>query len=226
MTAALPALTGDITTSAGAVATTLATVNSNVGTFGDATHVAQITVNGKGLITAASNVTVSGGGGSGTKTIAILRPNDFEPPLTNFAYYSQRNARPELLFDTTTQWAACWTSRVPEGTTLTGGLTVYVQWSADSVTSGTIGWDVAFERIVAAGLDTDGDSFGTALTITAATVDATSGKTSVTSVNFAQSDLPASLAAGDMYRIRIRRDVANDTALGYANFHQAEIRLQ
>lgn len=52
----MPALTGDITTSAGAVATTLATVNSNVGTFGDATHVAQITVNGKGLVTAASSV--------------------------------------------------------------------------------------------------------------------------------------------------------------------------
>jgi len=44
-----PALTGDVTTSAGALATTLATVNSNVGTFQG------ITVNGKGLVTAASN---------------------------------------------------------------------------------------------------------------------------------------------------------------------------
>lgn len=46
--ARFPALTGDITTSAGALATTLATVNSNVGTFSSPL----ITVNAKGLITA------------------------------------------------------------------------------------------------------------------------------------------------------------------------------
>ena len=61
----MPALTGDITTSAGAVATTLATVNSNVGTFGDATHVSQVTVNAKGLVTAASNVTITAAPPSG-----------------------------------------------------------------------------------------------------------------------------------------------------------------
>jgi hypothetical protein len=47
----MPALTGDVTTVAGAVATTLATVNSNVGSFTNAS----LTVNGKGLITAASS---------------------------------------------------------------------------------------------------------------------------------------------------------------------------
>lgn len=62
----MPALTGDITTSAGAVATTLATVNSNVGTFGSATQAPQVTVNGKGLVTAASNVTVTPAVGSVT----------------------------------------------------------------------------------------------------------------------------------------------------------------
>lgn len=38
----------------------LATVNSNVGTFGSGTQVGQFTVNGKGLITAASNVSITG----------------------------------------------------------------------------------------------------------------------------------------------------------------------
>ena len=41
--AAMPALTGDVTTSAGAVATTLATVNATVGTFGGATQAASLT---------------------------------------------------------------------------------------------------------------------------------------------------------------------------------------
>ena len=49
-----PALTGDITTSAGALATTLATVNGNVGSFGSSTSCPAFTVNAKGLITAAS----------------------------------------------------------------------------------------------------------------------------------------------------------------------------
>lgn len=38
---------------------TLDTVNSNVGTFGDANSVARVTVNGKGLVTAASNVDIA-----------------------------------------------------------------------------------------------------------------------------------------------------------------------
>ena len=50
-------LTGDVTSSGNA--TTLATVNSNVGTFGSATQASQVTVNAKGLVTAASNVTVT-----------------------------------------------------------------------------------------------------------------------------------------------------------------------
>lgn len=57
--ARLPAFTGDITTSAGSVTTTLATVNANTGSWGTATAVPTFTVNGKGLITAATNTTIS-----------------------------------------------------------------------------------------------------------------------------------------------------------------------
>lgn len=55
-------LTGDVTSVGNA--TTLATVNSNVGTFGSATQSVQFTVNGKGLMTAAANVTVTPAVGS------------------------------------------------------------------------------------------------------------------------------------------------------------------
>lgn len=72
--AAFPALTGDVTTSGGAVATTLATVNGNVGTFGTASTVPVITANGKGLVTALSTLVMTPdifnvtGLGTGVKT--------------------------------------------------------------------------------------------------------------------------------------------------------------
>lgn len=53
------ALTGDITAAQDSNATTLATVNANVGAFGSATQVATFTVNAKGLITAAANVSIA-----------------------------------------------------------------------------------------------------------------------------------------------------------------------
>jgi hypothetical protein len=56
---AITSLTGDVTaTGPGAAAATLATVNSNVGSFTNAS----ITVNAKGLVTAASSGSASGGG--------------------------------------------------------------------------------------------------------------------------------------------------------------------
>lgn len=48
--------TGDVT---GSTALTLATVNSNVGSFGSATAAPSITVNAKGLVTAASSSTIT-----------------------------------------------------------------------------------------------------------------------------------------------------------------------
>lgn len=61
----ITALTGDGTASGpGSAALTLATVNLNVGSFGSATQVGSFTVNGKGLITAASAITVTPAVGS------------------------------------------------------------------------------------------------------------------------------------------------------------------
>lgn len=57
-------LTGDLTaTGPGTVAATLATVNGNVGTCGDATHVGQVTLNAKGLTTACTPVVITGTSG-------------------------------------------------------------------------------------------------------------------------------------------------------------------
>jgi len=56
----LPAFTGDAASTVGTSSLTLATVNTNTGTFGSSTSVPVITVNGKGLITAVSTASVSG----------------------------------------------------------------------------------------------------------------------------------------------------------------------
>ncbi len=59
LTAEVPALTGDITTPGGSLATTLSTVNSNVGTFTNAT----VTVDAKGRLSAASSGSIAGNTG-------------------------------------------------------------------------------------------------------------------------------------------------------------------
>ncbi len=58
--ARLPAFSGDASSTAGTSSLTLATVNSNTGSFGSTTEVPVITVNGKGLITAVTTASVSG----------------------------------------------------------------------------------------------------------------------------------------------------------------------
>jgi len=51
-------VSGSPITSSGTITLTLATVNTNVGSFGTGSQVATITVNGKGLITAAGNTPI------------------------------------------------------------------------------------------------------------------------------------------------------------------------
>ena len=62
--ARLPALSGDITTSAGATVTALNVVNSTPGVFGDANHSVQITVDAKGRVTAINQISIASAGAS------------------------------------------------------------------------------------------------------------------------------------------------------------------
>src|SRR3954466_7203248 len=106
-------------------------------------------------------------------TLAALYPLAYEPTASNYATISLRNQHPTLQFDDTTAWTAIWTVRMPRHYA-GGGITVYITWTAIA-TSGNVGWTVEIERMDAA-TDLDSDSFAAAATVTAATVDATSGK--------------------------------------------------
>lgn len=156
-------------------------------------------------------------------SIAVFAPLANEPPATNYATFDSRNSHPCLDFDDTTQEAAVFTGVLPRHYA-SGGITVYVHWAATSATTGTVGWDVSIERVGDGQQDIDSDGFATAQTVTAATVSATSGNVKITNVAITDGANMDSLAVGESYRLRIRRDVANDTAVGDAELIAVEIK--
>jgi len=173
---------------------------------------------GTGLTITGTTIDAAGG-----KPTILLTPAGYEPTSTNYATLGTRNLHPTLDFDTTTQESAVWTAVLPTAYA-GGGLTVDVYYAAATATTGTIGWDVAIERIDASNLDIDADSFATAQTVTAATVPGTSGQILKSSVSITSGANMDSLAAGEAFRIRLRRDVATDTATGDAQMIAMVVR--
>lgn len=156
-------------------------------------------------------------------TLVVFTALQNNPPSSNPATINSRNGTPVLEFDTTTQETAIFLGVLPRHYA-GGGVTVYLHWAAASATSGTIGWDVAVERIGNGSQDIDSDSFASAATVTAATVPGTSGNVSITSVGITDGANIDSVAVGEAFRLRVRRDVSNDTATGDAQLLAVEIK--
>lgn len=156
-------------------------------------------------------------------TLVTFHPFQNEPPSSNYAVAGVRNLHPYLAFDTTTGWSAVFTGVLPRSYA-GGGLTVYLHTMMASAITGTVGYTVSIERMDDSSLDLDADSFASAQTVTAATVPGTSGQTLLQSVAFTSGAQMDSLAAGEQFRIKITRDVANDTAAGDAQLVMVEIK--
>jgi hypothetical protein len=156
-------------------------------------------------------------------TLIVFVPLGNEPPASNYATLDHRNVHPCLDFDTTTAEAAVWSSVLPRHYA-GGGITVYVHWAASTATTGTIGWTVEFERIGDSQQDVDSDGFASAQTITATTVPGTSGHVDITSVAVTDGANIDSIAVGEAFRIRIKRDVASDDAAGDAELYAVELK--
>lgn len=156
-------------------------------------------------------------------TLCVFFAASNEPPSSNYATVDTRNGHLVLDFDTTTQEAAIFTGIMPRNYA-GGGVTVYIHAMLSSATSGTLGWDVSFERMSDATTDLDADSFATAQTVTAATVPGTSGIVLVLNVAITDGANMDSVAAGESFRLRIRRDVSNDTASGDAELICVEVK--
>lgn len=131
-------------------------------------------------------------------------PYSNEPVSSNGALMSGRNNHPILTFSGTTDQEAVFHGRLP-AEYAGGGLTIDTYWTFASATSGSLRVQAAIERMDLSSLDIDADSFA-AFQSAGGTAPGTPGqiiKVTVTLTDGAQMD---SLAAGELFRLKIRRD--------------------
>lgn len=155
-------------------------------------------------------------------TLCVFLPLAAELPASNFAVFSQRNNHPTLRFADGTALSAMWTGILPRHYS-GSGITVYVHWSC-TITTGTVGWTIEFERIGDGQQDIDSDGFASAQTITAVTVPGTNGHVDITNVAVSNGANMDSIAVGEAFRIRITRDTTNDTSTGNAELIAIEMK--
>lgn len=153
-------------------------------------------------------------------TLAVFLARDNQPPASNPATLDTRNGHEVLDFDTTTQEVAIFAGVMPRNYA-GGNIVATVHAALTSATSGTLGWDVAIEKTT--GQDLDSDNFATAVTLTATTVPGTSGVLLEIAATISGASL-AGLTISNDFRLRVRRDVANDTAAGDAELWAVELR--
>lgn len=157
-------------------------------------------------------------------TLCIFTPLGNEPPASNYATLDIRNAHPCLDFDDTTDETAQWTDVLPRNYA-GGGVTVTLFWAASTATTGNVVWDAQFERLEDEGTDIDADSFAAVQSATAA-APGTSGAVQYTTIAFTHGAQMDSVAAGELFRVRVSRDANNgaDTMTGDAELLGLELR--
>ncbi len=92
------------------------------------------------------------------------------------------------------------------GTDIT--VTIRNSWSSDTTAANKVRWEAAFERIVSGTTDKDSAGNFAASRAVSVNVQATQGVNSEITLTFTQAQAD-SIAAGELYVIKIRRDVAH-----------------
>ena len=128
-----------------------------------------------------------------------------EPPAANFAQLDTRNAHPVLDFSGTADEEAVFRASIPPNYS-GGGLTVQLLVAFTSAQSGTSRWQADIERILAGTLDIDADSFTGTFQSAGLTANGTSGIPDTVSITFTSGAQMDSLAAGEWFRLKVRRD--------------------
>jgi hypothetical protein len=168
-------------------------------------------------VSLGSGLAIAGGSLNYTisKTIKTFTATEGELTAASSAALSTRGTHNVLTFNDTTQNTAFFRLLVPDYTDFSNGVYVGIIWAA-TASVGTVGWDVAFERCTVDVLDLDTDNFGLPIATVPATVPGAAGVVTRSFITFTQAQLPSGTTSGDMLRLRVRRDVANDTAVGDA----------
>lgn len=136
--------------------------------------------------------------------LARFLPEQHQPPASAYATLSRRNAHYRLLFDGATDEETVFKDVLPAAYA-GGGLTVRTWWSFTSATTGSLRVQAAIERNDASSLDIDADSFA-AFQSGGGSAPGTSGQIIAVDVAFTSGAQMDSLAAGEVYRLKIRRD--------------------
>jgi hypothetical protein len=142
-------------------------------------------------------------------------------PTTNPATLDLRNNRVVLDFDAATGETTYFAGVLPSNYA-GGDLSVSIHWMASAATTGSVRWNVQFERTEADGPDLDSDDYQATASVTSA-ANATSGVVAVTTVAITSLD---SAVAGDAFRIAVGRDAthADDDMAGDAEVLIVEVR--
>lgn len=183
-----PALSGDISTTAGSLVTTLATVNSNVGSYGSSTSVGTFTVNAKGLITAAADVAIPldvtiGGDATGTGTTSTTTTITLATVNSNVGSFGSATSVPVLTVNEKGLVTAVSTASISSAVTLIGDVTG----------TGTTGSDLT---TTLATVNSNVGSFGAANKVGTFTVNAKGLVTAASDVTITSSAIGAVENAG------------------------------
>ena len=156
-------------------------------------------------------------------TLCRFTPLHNEPPSSNSATIDLRNQHPVLDFNDTTNESAVFSDVMPRNYG-GNGLTVYLHYAMSSAVSGTVDWDVSFERIGDQQQDIDSDDFAAANSVDDTTVPGTSGLVDIVNITFTNGADMDSIAVGEGFRIKTTRDATNDDASGDAELLFVEIK--
>ncbi len=142
------------------------------------------------------------------RSLPTFTPASADFPTTNMpAPGRDAQLRPYLAFDATTDESCDWTFVAPLG--LTTPLTAIVHYRMTSATTGSVRVEVLLEAITPGdALDTDASSSFAATNSAGGSVPGTAGYESSISVTLTNND---GVAAGDLCRLRFRRDADGTT---------------
>lgn len=147
-----------------------------------------------------------------------------EAPSSSYMKIDFRNGHPVLDAEATSDTEAIFTDIMPRY--YSGGSIQATIWVATSTaTTGTMRWQMAFERMATSVVDLDEDNFASFLS---ASLSAPNNSGSITSVNIAfQNGDADGVQAGGMYRFKVRRDAdgtsGTDDMAGDAEYLGAEL---